>query len=191
LDVVLAAATVPFVVVIEGLRNSEFLEAVQELNSFSGSFEFVHLLPCISCSKGIEKMTVDRRVPVDFELDILSFDLSIVDIEGVVALNLAHVHEALHVNLGSVAHGAVITLLLRAVAALIVVVTYIHKAQTVRHVINFSNIFVTLFSLTVNQAREAHIELLLQSESIVVSSGEDLTLIPATRSVGECREVST
>lgn len=136
-------------------------------------------------------MTINRRVPDDFELDILALDLSIVDIEGVVALDLAHVHKALHVHLGSVAHGAVITFLLTAIAALIVVVTYIYKAQSVRHVIKFSNIFVSLFSFTVNQAREAHIELLLQSESIVVGSGENLTLVPATWSVGECREVFT
>jgi hypothetical protein len=47
-DVVLAIAAIPFVVFVESLSNSEFLEAVNEINISLALFKVIDLLPSIS-----------------------------------------------------------------------------------------------------------------------------------------------
>lgn len=186
---VLAITAVPLVVIIEGLSHSELLKTVDELDSMLRCLKFIDLLPCISCSKSVKEVAGNVRVPHDFKLDILAFNSSIVDVEGIVALHLGQLHETLHVHVSGVTHGAVVCSLLTGVDAWLVVRADIHKVEPVRHILEVCNVSVIRFSLTVNQAREAHLELLLESQFVVVSSGKGSILIPASWSVGESRQV--
>jgi len=126
-------------------------------------------------------------VPHDLELHVLALDLSIVNIETVVGLHFAEVHEVLHGHAVGVAHWAVIAPLLLAVEARIVVSTDVLKVDLVGHVLQVRDIFVSLLSLATDQAREAHAELVLDGHSVEVSSGEGLALLPASRPVREGR----
>jgi hypothetical protein len=56
---------------------------------------------------------------------------------------------------------------------------------------NVSDIFVLFFSLAIDQAREAEIELLFNSQGVEVSPSEGLALLPASRLVRERRQVFT
>jgi len=93
----------------------------------------------------------------------------------------------LHGHAVSVAHWAVITSLLLAVEARIVVSTDVLEVDLVRHVLQGSDILVILLSNATRQAREAHVKLFLNGHSVEVSRGEDFALLPACRSVREGR----
>lgn len=147
---VLALAAVPFVVFVEGLSDSEFLEAVNESNISLGLFKIINLLPSISRRQCVKEVSGNRRMPDNLELDVFALDLSIVHIESVVALNFAEVHEVLHLHVRSVSERAVVASLLLAVVAFVIISTDVYKFKLVRHVLNVSDIFVSFFSLTAN-----------------------------------------
>jgi hypothetical protein len=73
-------------------------------------------------------------MPDNLKLDVLTLNHSIIHIESVVARDFAKIHEVLHIHVVSVAEGAVVTSLLLAVVALIIVSTDVHKFKLIRHV---------------------------------------------------------
>lgn len=147
---VLAIAAVPLVVIIEGFSHSEFLKTVDELDSLLRGLKFINLLPRVSCSQSIKELVANGGVPNDFELDILALNVSIVDVEGIVALHLGQVHETLYGLISGVTHGRIVSSLNTGVDARFVVRANVHQVKLVRHKVDVGNILVSLLCLSVN-----------------------------------------